>query len=282
MNTNKINLKNLHFQELVETGNNYIREQNLKFAEKYYDEAFKKINSASSNDFFYLNYANCKLQLEKYDEAKKFYEHALSLNLNLYPAYQSLVLCEIALFNQKKYLDPLRAFDSTYIKNGLELIKQAIKLNPEDIQNYKYLTILFYELDDLENVVKNFKKYLFIKFDFSFLKQYFSILDDYGLNDDIYEICNFWLNSGKLNEQEIIYLKETLSNHYLFLNDSSRAEALLIECLKYRKFFASSIFQLNKIRPFKTNDDIVKNVEIGLSKNFFNDSENSNAISISC
>ena len=273
MNPNKIDLKNLPFQQLVETGNNYIREQNLKFAEKYYDEALKKINSSTSKDSFYLNYANCKLQLAKYDEAKKFYEHSLSLNSNLYPAYQSLALCEITLFNQKKNLDPLRAFNSTYIKNALEIIKQAIKLNPDDIENYKYLGLLFSEIDDLENTVTNFKKYLFVKFDFSLIKKYCSILAEYGLYDDIFELCNFWLQSNILNVDQKAYLRRRIAIFFLVSNDFKQAESSLKECLSSREYFPNTILDLNSIRKFNVNDDVVKQVEIGLKKDFFNDIE---------
>lgn len=273
MNQAKINLKNLHFHELVEIGNNFIRKENLRFAEKYYDEALKKINTVSNSGNFYLNYAHCKLQLNKYDEAKKFYELSLSLNPNLYPALQSLALCEITLFNKNKNHDPLRALNSKNIKNASEKIYRAIKLNPDDIENYKYLAILFCEIDDLENAVKNFKKYLFVKFDLSLIKKYCSLLDEYSLDHDIFELCVFWIKSNKLNKEEIEYLQRRISIYYLVLNDSNRAEVYLKDCLQYRKYFAYSIYHLNQLKTFKANDDVVKNIEIGLNKNFFDDSE---------
>lgn len=141
--------------------------------------SFSKDSSQSKDDIFrngeiYLTKALAYFNLKKYDLAENNYKTALSVNPNNYEAFFNLGILNLKL---KKYDKAIEYFDSTLLinssyypgylnrgycyfksaklENALSDFKKAIDLDDKNASAYKYIGIVYLDLNDNLNACKN-------------------------------------------------------------------------------------------------------------------------------
>ncbi len=163
------------FMKFPENQNILIELINYYLLKGLADEALEYIAIAKEDDpeniSFYFAEGTLYDKLERFDDAKRSYEHCLELDENYFNAHYNLGVLfynkavklyeEANLINDIQEYEQAKALADAEVANALPYIERAHEINPDDVESLKTLKTLYYRLqmdDKYEEVIAKLKE----------------------------------------------------------------------------------------------------------------------------